>query len=394
MRNERASKATFARTYRAGGRLAPSMTLDDLVERWISARSPVSHTVYTTRLSVETFKVLIGDLLIKDICLADMFDFRDMLALIPSARTKVEIATPLEVNFRKWMADRSDRRRLAPTSIKHKVNAIQSLIGLAHAECWIEEDRVHGVPTCRIPQAPYRAFTKNELHAFFGLSVFVHRCDELKELSCIPHSTVRWVCFIGLMTGARCSEIAQLQIDDIGAIDGVWTIRISELGRNGQPTEKHIKTLTSRRLVPIHPRLIDLGLLRYVQMQRRQGETWLFPVLRPVGGDSRAKQFRGRFRPIVNKVSRDPRLVFHSFRHAFKDLCRQSGIEDSVNDQLTGHAPPTIGRSYGSGIDIATLAKVVQQLDFEFIDWEPILRTVSALGDSVLPQRIAGVSAG
>ena len=392
MRTDRAVREPLVRSHRASSRLEPSLTLDDLLTRWISARRPVPHTIYTTRLSVETFKVLIGDLLIKDICLADMFDFRDMLALIPSARTREEIATPLEENFRIWMADRNDRPKLAPTSIKHKVNAIQSLVGLAHAECWIEEDRVHGVPTCRIPQAPYRAFTKDELRAFFALPVFVHRCDELKELSCIPHSTVRWVCFIGLMTGARCSEIAQLQTDDIDAIDGVWTIRISELGRNGQPTEKHIKTLTSRRLVPVHPRLIDLGLLRYVQMQHAQGQIWLFPVLRPVGGGSRARQFRGRFLPIINKVSRDPRLVFHSFRHAFKDLCRQSGIEDSVNDQLTGQAPPTIGRAYGSGIDIATLSKVVQQLNFEFIDWEPILRTVSVLGDSVQQHCVASES--
>lgn len=54
-------------------------------------------------------------------------------------------------------------------------------------------------------------------------------------------------------------------------------------------------------------------------------------------------------------------------------------IADSINDQLTGHAPPTVGRAYGDGVDIATLARIVAKLDFNFIDWEPVLRAMSPL---------------
>ena len=62
------------------------------------------------------------------------------------------------------------------------------------------------------------------------------------------------------------------------------------------------------------------------------------------------------------------------------DLCREAGIEDSINDQLTGHAPRTIGRAYGDGVDGETMAEAISRLDFEFIDWEPVLRATSIGG--------------
>jgi hypothetical protein len=55
-------------------------------------------------------------------------------------------------------------------------------------------------------------------------------------------------------------------------------------------------------------------------------------------------------------------------------------LQDSTNDQLTGHAPPTIGRRYGEGVELPVLAKELDKLDFEFIDWEPILRAVRVEG--------------
>jgi integrase len=44
---------------------------------------------------------------------------------------------------------------------------------------------------------------------------------------------------------------------------------------------------------------------------------------------------------------RDPRLVFHSFRHTFKTLCRAAVIPEDVHDALTGHLSASVSRTYG-----------------------------------------------
>jgi integrase len=47
---------------------------------------------------------------------------------------------------------------------------------------------------------------------------------------------------------------------------------------------------------------------------------------------------------ITNKA-----LLFHSFRHGFKDALRAAGVSEDVNDALTGHAGGgTVGRTYGA----------------------------------------------
>lgn len=44
----------------------------------------------------------------------------------------------------------------------------------------------------------------------------------------------------------------------------------------------------------------------------------------------------------------DPRMVFHGFRHTFKDAARNCEIEEAVSDALTGHSGGKVGRKYGA----------------------------------------------
>jgi hypothetical protein len=56
----------------------------------------------------------------------------------------------------------------------------------------------------------------------------------------------------------------------------------------------------------------------------------------------------------------DPRKVFHSFRHAFKDACRACGIHEEISDALTGHSGGGVGRTYGGQYPLKPLAKAIK----------------------------------
>lgn len=134
------------------------------------------------------------------------------------------------------------------------------------------------------------------------------------------HSYQYWIPHIGVFTGARINEIAQLHVDDVAEFEDVWVIHIkgNAAATQGKSADgQRVKTQASKRLVPIHPKLIELGLLEFVESQRKQGQERLFPELklgRDGYGQRVSRWFNEEFlRPQVKIV--DPEKVFHSFRH-------------------------------------------------------------------------------
>ena len=74
-----------------------------------------------------------------------------------------------------------------------------------------------------------------------------------------------WIPLIGMLSGLRLNEISPLYLDEIKEIDGITCFDIN----NDQ--DKMLKTRSSKRMVPIHPALIHLGLLEYAARQRQLG---------------------------------------------------------------------------------------------------------------------------
>jgi len=64
----------------------------------------------------------------------------------------------------------------------------------------------------------------------------------------------------------------------------------------------------------------------------------------------------------------DPRKVFHSLRHSFKDACRAARIEEELHDALTGHTSASVGRKYGNGVPLEVLAEAVAKVSHKGLD--------------------------
>jgi integrase len=83
-----------------------------------------------------------------------------------------------------------------------------------------------------------------------------------------------WLPLMGLLTGARLNELCQLRLSDFEVIGGVHCISIKDDEEN-----QRLKSKSAKRLVPIHDKLIEVGLIRYVDRLREQGHDRLFPTL-------------------------------------------------------------------------------------------------------------------
>lgn len=172
---------------------------------------------------------------------------------------------------------------------------------------------------------------------------------------------------VGYFTGARTNEIAQLDTSDIREIDGHPYFDFC--ADEPKATEaKRIKTNKARQ-VPIHPRLVELGFLAYVDSQKRARQKKLFgdglTYLRPrnnetkhnkEGGAKSAGNFfnespKGYLVTIgVHSRTMEKPLLFSTYARN-KSPQRQTRWPTcgSIIDAITGRAPNSIASKHYDG---------------------------------------------
>lgn len=145
----------------------------------------------------------------------------------------------------------------------------------------------------------------------------------------------RWSPWVCAFTGARIAEVAQLRRIDLLQRDGIWCI-------NFTPDAGSIKT-NRARMVPIHPQLIELGFLQFVDGLAR-------PLLfmRSANNETRSRsKIVGRWVRGIG-ISDQNVSPNHGWRHRFKTLCRAVGIPHEYHNAITGHTnSAVVGNVYG-----------------------------------------------
>lgn len=159
----------------------------------------------------------------------------------------------------------------------------------------------------------------------------------------IKRASDYWVPLIVLFTGARLGEICQLHLSDIRQAEGVWVIDIND-DSSDENDDKSIKNDTgSRRLIPIHKSLKDLGLFAYSESISKLGKTKLFPdeVRTPLGKfDAFSKRFSYQVGQlgIKDDLGQNKRKSFHSLRHNVRTKLAEASIAEAVIDSIVGHS--------------------------------------------------------
>lgn len=198
-------------------------------------------------------------------------------------------------------------------------------------------------PAGEIPTRGHRVFTKRDKKK--GLASKERKPFTAEDLGKIfsPENYLTrtkpddfWLPLLVLFTGCRISELCQLAISDIENVNGIWAISIND------DDYKKLKSPAARRLIPVHPRLIELGFLDYVkdasQFDSEFGKM-LFPYLTRDSLGAFSATSGERFSEYLRDVLgiEDKRKVFHSFRFTFNDKLKQNGISEDTRCQFMGH---------------------------------------------------------
>ena len=142
----------------------------------------------------------------------------------------------------------------------------------------------------------------------------------------------RWATLIAMFTGARKNEICQLTGSDIVQEQGVWCFSINDEGE-----EKSLKTDAAKRMVPVHGRLIELGVLDLAHKQGdRSKRIFDYSFHKADGyGRSLGRWFNDSFTFRLGIKSKE--LVFHSFRHTMITRLGQAGVAEPIVKTIVGH---------------------------------------------------------
>ena len=203
-------------------------------------------------------------------------------------------------------------------------------------------------------------FTPEDLKAIFGDRFARSRADFDER---------EWAVLIGLFTGMRAHEIAQLDLASVRNERGILCFVV----------EDRTKTASSRRVTPVHRHLIALGLEARISTLAQAGHTKLFPkwceweerrLKRATGRavNHSYSQFYPRWfnrthLPAVGVV--DSRKVFHSFRHTLKTALARAGVPRSISDDITGHDDSSAGGIYVHDTAIEVMKDAIDKVQFE-----------------------------
>lgn len=162
----------------------------------------------------------------------------------------------------------------------------------------------------------------------------------------------RWAPWLCAFTGARVGEIAQLRKQDVRREDGHWIIHIT-------PEAGTVKTDEARDVV-LHAQLVELGFPAFVTAAPN-GHLFLRPAK---DGDVRGPWIgvKNRLREFARTIVKDPHVApNHGWRHRFKTIGREAGIDARILDAIQGQAPRTVAESYGD-VTIKTIAAAIAKL--------------------------------
>jgi integrase len=169
-----------------------------------------------------------------------------------------------------------------------------------------------------------------------------------------------WLPRLAAYTGARLGELAQLYIDDFSVIDGYPCILIRETH-----PDQSIKTATSERVIPIHPKLIEMGFLKFKDKQHSNGHKRLFPELRKIAARGYSHQVSKWFYTFKDKLGWGKGNTLHGIRHAVATQLKHKEFSSDMVAGLLGHSHGSITFDrYGKEYKVENMLKLVRALDW------------------------------
>ncbi len=276
---------------------------------------------------------ILGDVPIKSIGSRNIFGLRDTLRKLPPNKN-----TGLKYKGKsiKQLLQMETDKTISITTLNMRMGFLGDLFNYAKDHEHIE---VNNFPSSnriklknKVPKNERKQnYSRTELQKIVNLMP--------KNLPADKQPSYFWVTVIGMFTGMRQNEICQLYTNDIIVDETTGVLCFDVLA---EEDDQGTKTDSSYRLVPVHPFLKELGLIKHQKQCRARKDERLWMGLTLNNKGKYNARFQKWYNEEFNRIYIIPDMsikkTFHSLRHNFQDNLKQKEVDLQVIREIVGHA--------------------------------------------------------
>jgi integrase len=334
--------------------------LSEAFNRWKREHKGPMKTPVEFEAQIKRFISLHDDLPIDQITKAHVRQFKDAMMQYPARPSNAVRKLPV-LEVLEMYKDKPEVPRLQPQSINEKcLAALRAILTHAVSDGYIDTNVALGISVKEDSNAepPVLPYSDEEIATILKFPIFA----EGERPAAGGGAASVWLPLVSMYSGARLEEMAQLTRENIGTEEGIPFLFI----------RGKIKNKGSRRKVPIHSKLIELGFLRYVESI---GSGWIFPDLTTTN-EKRSHSWSkwwGRY-ARRHGIIKNKQKVFHSIRHKAKNKLRNDRtVESELFDAVMGHKVQSESGKYGRdkdgiGYSLKNLRQAIEALSYPQIE--------------------------
>lgn len=364
---DKADSLNIKPTYRQNNSNSNGLKLSDALNDYITNSSHLKErTIKQYEESINLFIEIIGNKYIEEISYnPDIRKFVKYLDLIPKNRNKNKEFKnlTLEQIIKKQKNDKSHEVISLTTKKKH-AERISSFF-----QYYIDKQVISGNPVRKL----YRTkkintleektpFTDQDINKLFNSDLAVSMFNKQKY-----KFAKLWGYLLLLYTGARPEEIYQLTIDDIDLSTDIKTISFAE------SATKSLKNNSAKRVIPIHPHLLEVGFIDFVENVKKVPEvsdsSRLFFYLNKSNGHGYSRNPADWFNNslAVKLCIKTDKKSLYSFRHSVIDKLKSDPkVQTLFRTTYVGHqrGETESENRYGNDINPEQLNTILDAIDF------------------------------
>lgn len=301
----------------------------------------------------------VADELLKELSLtlksASIYKYKNTFDAYIEAKGNIFLEDIDRQDIKRFKQDMIDEGKV-PHTVNGHIGRLQALFEFALKNKYIQGD--NPADGLHIPHSK-KVITARDKFYDADLQA-IYNWDNYQTLAITPDYF--WGPLVCLFSGMRIEECTSLEVSNIKTDDGVLIMHI-----------KDAKTPNGVRFVPIHPALLKLGFMDYVQEVKNLGKERLFWYLsegatgKLVNHNGTKKNLSRRFSSYLKKIGiKEDDNCFHSLRHTTITRLVARNVNNSTIYKLCGHkSDNSTHYDYLHELPTTTLKVAVDTIDFE-----------------------------
>ncbi len=351
-----------------------------IVNERVKARQVGPDAVRNLGPSLRLWLQICGDVDVRDYSSTHMAEFRSVLIDVPKVywRSSNEQAKHILQVIVEAGAEGPDYVRVSPKTINKHLSNMNSVfehaktMGLVERSILSFADGLYlesGSEVSGLEEHEERpGYTPDQVQLFFTHPVYLGRKSAYfynDPGQVIVRDALYWLPLLACFQLMRREEICQLKVKHVKQEQGIWFFDLMQ-------HEVKVKRHSSKRRVPLHDAIIQLGFLDEVVTDREPDEL-LFPELAPNAKGSYSDAVGKRVSRIVDSLGiklirvddSEADGALHPFRHHGITQLENQGVQGGIIDALSGHSSKerkSERRRYTDQIFLSVLRDTINKL--------------------------------